>query len=236
MLIQLADVERPRLVVDLGSGTGLSSCVWADRAEEVIGIEPNREMRDRAAARVEALGLTNVRHRDGLGSETGLPKSCADIVTCSQALHWMDPGPTFAEVARILRDGGVFAAYDCDWPPLVHVEVQRAFEALLAKVEEKEKEQDLSPDKWPKEGHLARMKECGHFRSVFEVVAHHLEEGDAERLMGIALSQGGVQSLLKRGLTEEEIGLTNLRMAAERVMKGRALPWYWGYRLRIGVK
>lgn len=32
----------------------------------------------------------------------------------------MPPERTFAEIARVLRAGGVFAALDCDWPPLVH--------------------------------------------------------------------------------------------------------------------
>jgi len=45
---------------------------------------------------------------------TDLPDGCADIVTCSQSLHWMVPESTFAEVARILRPGGVFATYDYD--------------------------------------------------------------------------------------------------------------------------
>lgn len=30
----------------------------------------------------------------------------------------MEPGPTLAEVARILRPGGVMAAADADWPPV----------------------------------------------------------------------------------------------------------------------
>ena len=49
LLTQLARVERPRLVVDLGSGTGLSTLAWAERAEEVVGIEPNDDMRAVAA-------------------------------------------------------------------------------------------------------------------------------------------------------------------------------------------
>ena len=60
-----------------------------------------------------------------------------------QALHWMEPAATLAEAARILRPGGVFAAIDADWPPVVGlgraeaawVEVHqriRVFEARLA--------------------------------------------------------------------------------------------------------
>ncbi|MGH7866895.1 MAG: class I SAM-dependent methyltransferase, partial [Candidatus Dormibacteraceae bacterium] len=45
---------------------------------------------------------------------TGLPEACADVVTCVQAFHWMDPEIVLPEVARILRPGGVFAAVDYD--------------------------------------------------------------------------------------------------------------------------
>src|ERR1035437_4594814 len=41
VLCQIAQVERPGLVVDLGCGTGLSTRIWAGRAERVIGIEPS---------------------------------------------------------------------------------------------------------------------------------------------------------------------------------------------------
>ncbi len=40
LLTQLIDTSRPALVVDLGSGTGLSTAIWGERAELVIGIEP----------------------------------------------------------------------------------------------------------------------------------------------------------------------------------------------------
>ena len=100
-------VERPRLVVDLGSGTGLSTRVWADRAEEVVGIEPNARMAEQARLVTRA---PNVRYVDSFAAETSLPAGAADIVTCSQAFHWMEPGAVLAEAARILRPGGVFAA------------------------------------------------------------------------------------------------------------------------------
>ena len=48
LLPLLAGGGRPRLVVDLGSGTGLSTRPWAEVAEQVVGIEPNDAMRDHA--------------------------------------------------------------------------------------------------------------------------------------------------------------------------------------------
>jgi SAM-dependent methyltransferase len=47
----------------------------------------------------------------------------------------MEPEPTFAEAARILRPGGVFAAYDCDWPPTVHWEAEAAYQETIRRAE-----------------------------------------------------------------------------------------------------
>jgi SAM-dependent methyltransferase len=44
LLPPLAGVERASLVVDLGSRTGLSSRFWAERADQVVGVEPNEAM------------------------------------------------------------------------------------------------------------------------------------------------------------------------------------------------
>ena len=43
LLTQVIHLPRPTLVVDVGSGTGLSTAVWGERAERVIGIEPNAD-------------------------------------------------------------------------------------------------------------------------------------------------------------------------------------------------
>src|SRR5262245_52915579 len=39
LLTQYARCARPQLVADLGCGTGLSTQLWIDRAERVVGIE-----------------------------------------------------------------------------------------------------------------------------------------------------------------------------------------------------
>ncbi len=119
---ELADViatyagGRPKVVLDLGCGTGLSTRWAAGWASEVVGVEPSADMRARAAA---ATSDANVRYIEGWSNATGLQDGCADVVLAVQALHWMEPTGTFLEVARLLRPGGVFAALDCDWPPSV---------------------------------------------------------------------------------------------------------------------
>jgi SAM-dependent methyltransferase len=147
ILSQLAQAPRPALVVDLGSGTGLSTTIWAARAASVVGVEPSADMRRQAELRTSALpDAANVRYQHGFSTATGLPDGCADIVTCSQSLHWMEPAPTFAEVGRILRPGGIFAAYDCDWPPTVSWELEQAYAACVAQTSMLEQTHGLSRD------------------------------------------------------------------------------------------
>ncbi len=123
---------RPELVVDLGSGTGLSSRWAASWSNEVIGVEPSADMRARAAA---VTSDAHVQFVPGWSNATGLPDACADVVLAVQALHWMEPTSTFAEVARLVRPGGVFAAIDCDWPPSVgHARAEQAWRTVRATI------------------------------------------------------------------------------------------------------
>jgi len=216
----------------MGSGTGLSTRPWADRADEVVGVEASPEMRDQAEA---ATAAENVRFVHAYAQATGLPDGAADIVTCSQALHWMEPEPTLAEAARILRPGGIFAAYDYDWPPIVHWEVEAAFADML-RLAWVERSHDPTRMRYAKEGHLDRIKASGHFRYAREIVFHSRERGTAERIVGMAFSLGPLTVMLDTGTTEEEIGLAALRETARRVLGEREVDIYLGYRVRLGVR
>ncbi len=236
LLTQLAGSAPPHLVVDLGSGTGLSTRLWAEHAAAVTGIEPNDDMRREAEQASSAMG--NVRYHAGLSSQTNLPDHCADIVTCSQALHWMEPTATFAEVGRILRPDGLFAAYDCDWPPTMNWEAEQAFDQCRMRAEQALATHGLAPDivHWDKQQHIARMRASEQFRFVKEVVVHHIERGNAERLVGLVMSQGSIATLLKHGVAPHEFGLDTLQAVATRTLGAEMALWYWSYRVRIGIK
>ncbi len=239
MLTQAAGGVTPKLVVDLGCGTGLSSRIWAGRAAKVAGVEPSSDMRGQAELGASEMTTdTEFEFREGLSSQTGLPDGCADIVTCSQALHWMEPVSTFVESARILRKGGVFAAIDCDWPPLVNVETALAHREAARRIDALCDKHGVSESvtKWSKNKHLDRIKESGRFRYVREILAHSIEQGDADRFVGLMLSMGSLQSLLKLGLTEGDLGITTLREAVIRTIGVRPCTWYFSYRVRMGVK
>ena len=238
ILTQLAHVPRPILVVDIGCGTGLSTRVWAARAEAVIGIEPNEDMRTEAEHR--SSGMTAIRYQYGLSTATGLSDGCADIVTISQALHWMNPEDTFTEIARLLRPGGLFAAIDYDSPPVVDWEVEAAHQAFMTHSRQAAEQHGVNyparaqrPDK---QEHLTRMTASGHFCYTREIAAHSIETGDAERFVGLALSTSNIQFLLKSGVGELDIGLTTFRHQVRHILGDKPCPFYFTYRIRIGVK
>lgn len=239
ILTQFAQSPKLKLVVDLGSGTGLSTRIWADHAYGVIGIEPSADMRHEAEKRTaELCPDSNISYREGLSNKTGLPDRCVDIVTCSQSLHWMEPESTLTEAARILRPGGIFAAIDCDWPPVINWEAELAYKEFNKRVHELEETYGIEKkiNRWSKNEHLARIRESGQFSYAREILVHSVETGNAKRLVGLALSFGSVQDLLKRGASENEIGLDDLKEAAERTLGDEHSTWYFCYRIRIGVK
>lgn len=91
-----------RLVADVGAGTGKFTRSLVGLADEVVAIEPDPAMRDVLAAVVPG-----VRVLDGTGEAIPLADGSADAVTFAQAWHWVDPVRGAAEVARVLRPGGV---------------------------------------------------------------------------------------------------------------------------------
>jgi ubiquinone/menaquinone biosynthesis C-methylase UbiE len=222
------------LVVDLGSGTGLSARSWSTRAGEVLGVEPNPAMLAVAEARTSE---TNVRYVEAFAAATGLSADSADLVTCSQSFHWMEREPVLVEAARVLRQGGVFAAYDYDMPPLVHPEIDAAFREHLD-LRRRFRDHHQVEAGWtrtPKASHLDAIRDSGQFRYTRETVFHDEAEVDAERILGLARSLGLVPELRALGATEEELGLTRLAEITHRVVGDRRVPWLLGYRVRLGV-
>jgi SAM-dependent methyltransferase len=235
VISQWAEVTAPA-VVDIGTGSGLSLRLWSGRARSVIGVEPSGPMREIARQRAGSLpdrdAFTVV---EGTAEDTRLPAGSADIVTASQAMHWFDASRALPEIARLLRPGGVLAAYDCDWPPCVDWETGAAYMAYEEQRLALEIGHGLQPPKAAKDEHADRMRASGQFRFVTEIAVHHRDEGDADRLVALALSQGGTVALLNQGLPEDELGLTRLREVAARRIP-RPVPFWWTYRIRLAVR
>lgn len=91
------------VVADVGSGTGFSSAPFLHNGNRVIGIEPNREMREVAEKYLVKYGeqFTSI---DGCAEATTLEDSSVDLVVVGHAFHWFDTAQFRAECNRILRD------------------------------------------------------------------------------------------------------------------------------------
>jgi SAM-dependent methyltransferase len=237
VIAQWAGVASPD-VVDLGAGTGLSSVAWAGRARRVTAVEPSAGMRQLAERRIASAGAGSGTRFNVVGAsaeDTGLPDGCADVVTASQAMHWFDPGRALPEIARLLRPGGVLAAYDCDWPPCIDPETGAAWEAMADRVDAIAARRGLPAPHGGKD-HAARIRGSGLFRHCAEIAVHGPEQGDAERLVALALSAiAHAADFLADGSTEDELGITALReVAARRLAQPRT--WWWTYRVRLAVR
>jgi SAM-dependent methyltransferase len=96
----------PARVADVGCGTGIASRMLAARGYDVIGVEPNAAMRERAIA---AGG--GARYQAGEAVATGLPDGAVELVIAAQAFHYFPIEPTMREWRRILAVGGGCAVF-----------------------------------------------------------------------------------------------------------------------------
>src|SRR3712207_667998 len=92
------------VVADVGSGTGILSELFLKNGNRVIGIEPNKEMREAGERRLgRDPRFTSVA---GTAEATTLDDASVDFVTAGQAFYWVDPPRGRAGVGRKLKPEG----------------------------------------------------------------------------------------------------------------------------------
>lgn len=227
--------KSPDTVVDLGCGTGLSTAIWEGAAKRVIGIEPSQDMISVARRK----SSTPVSFIQAYADDTGLEDNSADVAVCSQSFHWMEPNATLKEVNRILKYGGVFATIDCDWPPVTLWQAEKAYMELYGRVKYIEKTNPNVKDtftRYPKDKHLENIRSSGFFRYTRELLFANTESCTAERLVNIILSQGSLQTILKKapGLIEKDID--DFRKTVQSIFQSERFNIDFCYRMRIGIK
>jgi len=101
LLVAECGLTNEALIADIGSGTGLLSQLFLNNGNCVLGVEPNREMREAGERLLASVpGFTSI---DGTAEATTLATSSVDFVTAGQAFHWFDRARARVEFARILK-------------------------------------------------------------------------------------------------------------------------------------
>jgi SAM-dependent methyltransferase len=93
----------PQTAADIGSGTGISTRLLADRGLQVWAVEPNAAMGDSAIAHPQ------ITPWQGTAEQTGLADQSMDLVTAFQAFHWFKHDQALPELRRILKPHGRLA-------------------------------------------------------------------------------------------------------------------------------
>lgn len=90
---------------DCGTGNGQAALSLAKHFDRVIATDAS-ESQIAAAPSSE-----NISFRVATSEQSGLEDNSVDLITVAQALHWFDLDVFYAEVRRVLKPGGVIAAW-----------------------------------------------------------------------------------------------------------------------------
>ena len=94
-----------RLVWDCACGNGQATLDLAARFDHVVGTDAS------AGQIAEAPEHPRIEWRVAAERDSGIESATCDLVTCAQALHWVDTGAFFREASRVTRPGGLVAVW-----------------------------------------------------------------------------------------------------------------------------
>ncbi|UQW96016.1 methyltransferase domain-containing protein [Rummeliibacillus sp. G93] len=94
-------LKDDRIVADIGSGTGIFSRQLLERGLNVIGVEPNDDMRTMAEQSLNQ--YTRYISVKATAENTTLKGNSVDLITVAQAFHWFDKEAFKNECQRILK-------------------------------------------------------------------------------------------------------------------------------------
>lgn len=118
-----AETPAKRVAWDCATGNGQAALDLSRHFERVIATDLSEvQLRNAAAAK-------NVEYR-ALPAESPLsePDASVDLVTVAQAIHWFDLGKFYAEAKRVLKPGGVIAAWAYGFQAPIRPEIDRALD------------------------------------------------------------------------------------------------------------
>ena len=110
---------------DCACGSGQASASLASHFGRVVGT-------DASPTQVAAAEATETNQFVVAASEqTPLADNTIDLLAVAAALHWFADEPFFAEVRRVVRPGGVFAAWSYGMPHIDSEDVERVVHGFI---------------------------------------------------------------------------------------------------------
>lgn len=107
-VVELAELKSDETVLIIGPGPGVGVRAAAERARQVIAVDPSQEMLDACRRRCQSLPADRqVRLHAGTAEDTGQEPESVDVVLSVNSVQvWPDRDRGLAELFRVLRPGG----------------------------------------------------------------------------------------------------------------------------------
>jgi SAM-dependent methyltransferase len=108
-IIRESGLQPGSRILELGSGPGNASVLFAGRGYHLLSLEPGARLAE--VARRRLAGDSHARVLVATFETWPLEPDAFDLVFAAQSFHWMDPALRFSKTARALKPDGTLAVF-----------------------------------------------------------------------------------------------------------------------------
>ena len=106
-MLKLSHVKPTDRILDVATGPGYVAMLFAEKANEVVGVDLTPAFVAKAQAASAERGFKNISFREGDVEKLPFANETFDIVTCHKALHhFPSAAKALQEMHRVLKRGG----------------------------------------------------------------------------------------------------------------------------------